>query len=280
MSGKTKKIIFAAGLLLVLPISAGWLFLPFANPQWHWRLYAWQAAGLPDGKLDPPPGYSGTWRQWTGDGRMIASYSYRNGERDGPYQTFDQAGRPLSTGQYAAGKLEGAQRVNHEDGTHAEIPYRGGKRDGVERTWFASGQVAVEAPWIADVQDGTVTFYHENGSIQAAMPFSCGEIEGVRRIWDENGLLQAEETFRGGRKSGPSVFFRPDGGVDMSLNYSDDVMDGVQAWFHPNGNKAREIRLTLGVPQGFWREWDEKGNLIVDEEYEKGELRRKDSPAP
>jgi antitoxin component YwqK of YwqJK toxin-antitoxin module len=270
--GKIPRLASALAVL-ALAAAAGWAFLAFlANPQWHWRLYAWRAGE--NGRLDPPPGYSGDWRHWDQSGRLLSLYRYREGRRDGPYQTFDSAGLPLSRGQYEAGLLEGIQIINQESGARTEAPYRRGKREGVERTWFDNGRLAVESPWVDGVQEGSVVFYFEDGSLQASIPFYRGRIEGVQKAWHANGRLQAEETFRNGLKNGPSRFWRDDGGLDMELNYFDDKMDGTQTWFHPNGGKAREINLLQGIPQGSWKEWDENGSLVVDEEYDKGELKR------
>ena len=66
----------------------------------------------------------------------------------------------------------------------------------------------------------------------------------------------------------------------MTLNYLDDMMDGVQVWFHPNGQKAKEVELRLYVPHGYWKEWDENGVLIVDEEYEDGATKEKKDETP
>ncbi|MDR1521020.1 MAG: hypothetical protein LBU23_12900, partial [Planctomycetota bacterium] len=117
-------------------------------------------------------------------------------------------------------------------------------------------------------------------SIQASIPFYAGKIEGVQKTWHENGRIQAEETYRHSLKNGPSVFWRPDGGLDMRLNYLDDKLDGTQIWFHPDGGKAREINLSRGVPHGSWREWDETGKSLIDDEYDNGELKRKNQPPP
>ena len=274
---RTLPALIAIPPLLVL---GGWLFLGAANPQWHWRLYVHQASGAPGGRLEPPPGHDGVWNNWTGEGLLASAYSYRGGKRDGPYRTFDRNGRPLASGGYADGELEGVQIISQEDGTRTEIVYRNGKRNGMEKTWFASGQLAVEAPWVDGVQEGSVIFYQPDGSLQASIPFHNGKIEGVQKTWHGNGRLQGEETYRNSLKNGPSRFWRPDGVIEMSLNYRDGAMDGVQTWHHPNGNVAREINLFQGTPQGSWREWGENGELTADEEYDRGELKTERNGAP
>lgn len=267
-------------LILGLAALAAYLGVNYANPQWHWRLYAHQAKNAPDNLLEPGPGYSGEWNNWTQDGRLRSTYAYRNGKRDGHYTTYDSLGGVLSQGQYADGKLDGVQKITQEGGARTEIPYRDGKRNGVETTWYPNGNVAVEAPWADDAQEGPVTFYYESGMVQASIPFYRGKIEGVQKTWYENGAIQGEETYRDNLKDGPSVFRHPDGGKDMELQYRNDRMDGLQTWYFPDGGKAREIELAQGEPHGVWREWDEEGNLIVDDIYERGELKKKAEEPP
>lgn len=276
---KSKKSLIVMILVIAL-VLGGYLFIKFLAPaQWHWRIYAYRALATDEGRLDPPAGYTGVWNNWDDTGRLLSRYVYKNGKRDGPYSTFDRSGEVISEGLYVDGGLEGIQSIKQEGGARTEVPFANGQRNGVERTWYPSGQLAVEAPWVDGMQEGSVVFYYENGSVQATIPFYRGQVQGVQKSWYEHGAVQSEETYRDNVKNGKSDFWRPDGVREMSLNYRDDVMDGVQTWFHPTGGKAREIELSMGTPNGFWREWDESGTQTVDDVYELGELKRKDEEA-
>ena len=274
------KRVKIAAIAVVLLVAAGvvfYLFLRFAaNPQWHRRLYVFQAGYSEDLRLQPPDGYNGMWNNWDQEGRLVSTYAYKNGRRDGPYVTYDERGNAIAEGMYSSGEFDGIQKIRHGNGTRTEISYQNGRRNGVEKTWFASGQIAIEAPWSNGEQEGVVTFYYEDGKIQASIPFYAGKIEGMQKTWHEDGSLLGEENYRSHLKNGKSEFWRQDGSRDMVLNYRDDVMDGVQTWFHPTGEKAREIVLSQGIPNGSWMEWDEKGILVVDDAYDMGELKRKD----
>ena len=273
---KTKggKILIAALAIIVILALAAYLAITFGNPQWHPNLYAYQARHSDNGFIDPAAGYTGQWNNWDGEGRLMSTFEYRNGQKDGPYITYTAAGEILSEGQYRNGELDGTQKVRQDGGSRTEIPYQGGRREGIERTWYANGQVAVEAPWVDGLQDGPVNFYYENGSIQSTIPFYKGKREGVMKTFFEDGSPQGDENYRDDLRNGKTEFRRPDGSPDMQFNYRDDKMDGVQIWYHPGGGKAREIAMSMGIPHGEWREWDESGTLIVDEEYDMGELKK------
>lgn len=268
-----KLALLVVGVFLLLCLVA-YLFVNYGNPQWHWRLYAHQARNTENSLLDPSGSYSGEWRNWDETGRLLSVFNYKNGKRDGPYTTFTEDNDILSRGQYKGGELDGVQTVTQE-GTRTEIPYNLGKRNGNEKTWYANGQLAVDAPWVDGLQDGVVTFYYENGSVQSTIPFYKGNREGPMKTWFEDGVLQAEENFTNNQKNGTSTFWGHDGSVDMELHYRYDEMDGVQTWYYPDGKKSREIHMVFGVPNGEWKEWDESGELITDDYYEKGEMKQK-----
>lgn len=267
-----KSLLIVAGIVVALAAGA-FLLVNYGNPQWHWRLYAFQAESAPDGRLKPGSGFTGEWRNWSPDGKLVSVYSYRNGREHGPYKTFNAEGGVVSEGQFVDGGPDGIQRVNLEGGMRSEVPYEKGKRHGVEKNFYSDGQVAVEAPWNNGVQEGVASFYYENGAIQASVPFYAGKIEGVQKTWHENGAPASEEMFRGGLLHGPSKFWLPDGTAYIMSNYANDKMDGLQTWYYPNGNRSREIEFSLGEPNGRWREWDEAGIPTRDESYEMGELK-------
>ncbi|MDR1613866.1 MAG: toxin-antitoxin system YwqK family antitoxin [Planctomycetota bacterium] len=269
---KIALVVLGAPVCFVL---AALTVLYFGNPQWHWRLYAFQAGNTENGILEPTGGFSGRWRNWDNGGKLLSFYNYKDGKKNGGYVVYAPDGTVSSEGQYADGVLDGIQKMFHEDGSRTEIPFARGVRQGVETTWFASGEVAIEAPWENGVQQGIVTFYHESGARQAALPYYNGKLEGMFNTWYENGGLQSEEAYRDGELNGRSVFRSPDGKETMALNYRNGRLDGLQMWFHPNGVKARETIILNGVPDGHWREWDENGELTADEEYENGELKKK-----
>lgn len=279
---KSIKVLIIVVVLIVALLGAAVLFVNFGNPQWHWRMYAHQARNAQNGLIEPSGSFTGEWNNWDSNGRLISKFHYRNGKRDGSYITYTADNKVLSEGQYKDGELDGVQKV-YQDGSRTEIPYAGGVRNGVEKTWYPGGQIAVEAPWINGNQDGAVTFYFENGSIMSSSPYYQGKQEGVKKTWYDTGVLQSDETYRNDMRNGKSEFWTPESGPDMEFNYSDDKMDGVQIWFHSDGSKAREIVMSMGIPHGDWKEWDETGKLTVDEYYEMGEMKAKpktEKPVP
>lgn len=282
--GKKSKLPIIIAVAMAALAVCGYLFLQYGNPQWHWRLYTYQASEQGKKELEPGPSYSGIWNNWVEDGRLVSTYAYAGGKRDGAYVIYNPDSSVLSEGQYKNGGLDGLQRINRGEGFRTEINYQDGKQSGVEKTYHPNGEVAIEAHWVDGQQDGPMTFYTDAGMIQATVPYYKGKREGVMKTFHDNGAIQADETYRNDRLNGKSEFWREDGGLDMVLHYRDDMQDGVQTWYYPNGEKTREVLMSLvvldgqivSVPNGEWKEWDEEGKLVVDEVYEMGELKKRD----
>lgn len=271
-SGSAFKTILA---LIILLAVAGVLLVMYGNPQWHPKLYAYQARHAPDVPLEPKGNYSGAWNNWDQEGKLKSIYQYVNGRKDGPYSVYNSTGGVLSEGRYKAGELDGVQKVTMEDGVRSEIPYENGKRNGLEKTWYPSGALMVESPWVDGELEGIVTFYYDSGAVQSSVPYYKGKREGVMKTFHENGKVQGEESYRNDELNGKSEFWRIDETPELSFNYRDGRFDGLQTWYHPNGKPAREVAMSLGMPNGSWREWDEDGKLTVDDEYDMGELKKK-----
>lgn len=268
--GKLAAIIIGALVLLVIVF---WGVLAFGSPQWHWRIYSYQLGVAGGETLNPDENYSGIWNNWDSSGKLRSWYTYKDGKRDGKYEVLNSEEGMTSTGQYVNGELDGIQTIYPGNGVRAELPYVNGKRHGVETSWFSDGTVAVEAPWVDGLQDGVVISYYPDGTRQAAIPFYQGKREGVYYTWYEDGQKEGEQQYRNDMKNGRSIFWQPDGKESIILNYRDDKLEGLQVWFHPNGKKYKELTMKNEMLHGHYREWDEEGNLVVDELHEDGVLK-------
>lgn len=268
-----RAVIFAAAVLTL----AAALAANYGNPQWHWRLYAFQARNLDPQRLDPAAGYTGVWNNWEQDGRLVSTYNYRNGLRDGGYITYDEGGAPVATGQYRNGGFDGVQKIARADGYRTEIVYRDGKREGAETTWYPNGQIALQALYANDVQEGPMSAYADTGMIESVAPYANGVVEGIVQTFHPDGKLHSEEAYSNNEPNGASTFYMPDGGVYLIRNFRNGILDGTQTDFHPDGKtKMKEFGARMGELDGAWKEWDADGTLTVDEVYENGLLKMRD----
>ena len=228
-------------------------------------------------RLDPPPGYTGEWNNWEQDGRLVSTYAYRNGLRDGAYVTYDESGTPVATGQYRNGGFDGVQKIARADGFRTEIEYRDGKREGTETTWYPNGQIAIQAHYVNGVQEGPLTEYADTGMILSATPFYNDRREGIAQIFHPGGAVQWTGTYANDMLNGISTFYRPDGSIESIRTFLNDELAGMQTDFHPDGTtKMKEFAIAGGALNGVYREWDETGKPVTDELYENGILKERD----
>ncbi len=272
--GKKRSVLPAIAGIAALLAAAAYGVANHGNPQWHPRLYMYQAQSTESKRLEPGASYSGAWNNWEQDGRLVSTYTYRNGVRDGAYVTYDETGRPVTTGQYRNGGFDGVQKIDRGEGYRTEIVYRDGKLEGTETTWYPNGQIAVQAHYANGVMEGPMTSYAESGMIQSVAPYANDRLEGVVQTFHPDGKVLSAESYRADQLEGKSSFYRPDGTLDMELHYRGGVMDGLQTWYGPDGKKKlKEFRARLGEPDGEWKEWNAEGTLTVDEVYDAGVLK-------
>jgi antitoxin component YwqK of YwqJK toxin-antitoxin module len=253
------------------------LAVTYGNPQWHWRLYAFQARNMDPQRLEPGAAYTGAWNNWEQDGRLVSTYAYRNGQRDGAYTTYDESGAVVATGQYRNGGFDGVQKMNRDGGLRTEIEYRDGRRHGTETTWYPNGQIAVQAHYANGVQAGPLTEYADTGMILSVTPFYNDKREGVAQIFHPAGAPQWTGTYANDLLNGVSTFYRPDGTIESTRTFLNDALAGLQTDYHPDGKtKMKEFAIAGDALNGVYKEWDEAGKLLTDEVYENGILKLRD----
>lgn len=160
----------------------------------------------------------------------------KNGEAIGPVSYFDRDNVLRSRMEFKDGKLHGTAIYFYATGRPwAEVPYRHGEMHGVIRT------------------------YHPNGAIEAVKPYKKGMLSGERVLRDSTGALVNGEyveelPYGSGRVYSTCVNGRPHGMVTVTRS----------------GRKVLEGNCTNGMPEGVFYSYDEKGNAIRRDLYEKG----------
>jgi antitoxin component YwqK of YwqJK toxin-antitoxin module len=142
---------------------------------------------------------------------------------------------------------------------------------------------------------------YTNGQMECQEFYLNGLLDGERKMWDiqgyliftefyVNGLLDGEkkyyidqrinskvayqEMYARGKLNGPSFRYNPHGQLIYRGNFTDDERDGKQIWWHSNGNLYKVQPYTKGIPNGLFREWDERGNLLSEIRFPIGVYRK------
>lgn len=130
-----------------------------------------------------------------------------------------------------------------------------------------------------DAKRSEMTLFYSNEKIKSKMLY-FGETITHQEDFYENGIREYEEEFdKSGLILWRKVSFRPDGSSENSLEVIDKKRKKyLQQEFYSGGiiKCSGEMKLNMDtydfIKDGKWNYYDEKGNLIKSENYNKGEL--------
>ena len=125
-------------------------------------------------ELEP---YSGWAKTLHDSGQLQSSGRLKDGNRVGPWTTWDESGQKLS-----------------------EATYKDGKQHGLWRTWYENGRKEKEQSYRDGKSDGPYTSWHENGQKLWEATYKDGERDGLFTAWNENGQKQGELTYKDGKR--------------------------------------------------------------------------------
>jgi antitoxin component YwqK of YwqJK toxin-antitoxin module len=193
---------------------------------------------IKDGK---PEGY---WKSYYVTGVLKSEGKRSNHMLDSIWLFFDQTGDTTEKISYLYGKKNGW--------------YYKYKNDPSEGLYVWSKEL-----YAGDRKEGTATIYFPDGSVKQTIIYYDGKKEGLSKEFDNRGnvitLLEYHNDFLVSRerinrtdakrlKQGPWKEFYPDGRIKVEKTYTDDLL------------------------HGYFKEYDEKGNLIMTMLYDKGAI--------
>lgn len=199
----------------------------------------------------------------------VSSEGYiRNGKPDGYWKSYYVTGVLKSEGKRTSFLLDSVWVFFDQSAdTTEKINYLLGKRNGyyykyqkdpVYGTYVYSTEL-----FAGDKKEGIARIYYPDGKLKQTIPYSGGKKDGLSREFDEEGkvitLLEYNNDFlisrekinftdAAGLKQGEWLDFWPDGTVKTERNYRDDLL------------------------HGYYKEYDQKGKLLVTLLYDNGKV--------
>ncbi len=199
----------------------------------------------------------------------ISSEGYiRNGKPDGFWKSYYVTGVLKSEGKRTSFLLDSVWVFYDQAGdTTEKINYLLGKRNGyhlryqkdpVQGLYIQSSEL-----YAGDRKEGTARIFYPEGNIKQTIPYANGKKDGLSREYDREGkiitLLEYNNDFlisrerinhtdAAGLKQGEWIDFYPGGGIKTERNYRDDQL------------------------HGYYKEYDERGRLLVTLLYENGKV--------
>lgn len=233
------------------PVSVLFLFLLFLkiSAQTEVLKDGYQVFKYPNGvvssegviKNGKPEGF---WKSYYVTGVKMSEGKRTSFLLDSIWLFYDQAGDTLEKISYLFGKKNGYY-----------IKY---KKDPSEGLYIWSKEL-----FAGDKKEGTAFIYYPDGKIQQAISYSGGKKEGLSKEYDRNGniivLLEYNNDFLVSREK---------------INRSDikGLKQGEWKEFYPGGRVKSEKTYKDDLLHGYYKEYDNRGNLILTMLYENGAI--------
>lgn len=206
------------------------------------------------------------------NGAVSSEGTMKNGKPEGYWKSYYVTGVLHSEGRRTNHLLDSIWVFYDQSGDITEkINYLYGKKNG----WYykyskdpsAGVYVSSQELYAADKRVGVASMYFPDGKIKQTIAYVDGKKEGLSREYDNEGniisLLEYHNDFLVSRerinrvdtknlKQGPWKEFYNDGKIKAELNFVDDLM------------------------HGYYKEYDEKGNLTLTTLYDRGSLVKSD----
>jgi len=202
------------------------------------------------------------------NGNLSSEGYIRNGKPDGFWKSYYVTGVLKSEGKRTSFLLDSVWVFYDQAGdTTEKISYLLGKRNGYHRRYLKNPvhglYIQSSELYAGDKKEGTARIFYPDGKTKQTIPYVNGKKDGLSREYDLEGkiitLLEYNNDFlisrerinhtdASGLKQGEWLEFYPGGGLKTERNYRDDQL------------------------HGYYKEYDERGRLLVTLLYENGKV--------
>jgi len=193
---------------------------------------------LKDGKPD------GFWKSYYVTGIKKSEGKRTNFLLDSIWVFFDQAGDTTEKINYLLGKKNGW--------------YYKYKKDPSKGVYIWSKEL-----FAGDKKEGTANIFYPDGKVQQTFLYNGGKKEGLSREYDREGniitLLEYSKDFLVSRER-------------INRTDSKGIKQGEWKEFYPNGNIKSEKTFKDDLMHGYYKEYDNRGKLILTMLYENGSI--------
>ena len=192
------------------------------------------------------------YQQFTYPSGQVSSEGWlRDGKPDGLWKTYYESGQLKSIGRRTDFLLDSTWVFFGEKGdTTLVVNYKHDLKNG-ERFTYSETEVMVE-PFVNDVRQGEGRRMDRRGHVLQTVSFVNGLEEGISPVFDTLGVLKEIVTYRKGFVMTREALNRYD---------REGKKHGYWKTFFDDWSLHTECYYKHGLRDGFYKEYDEKGNL-------------------
>lgn len=208
-----------------------------------------------------PNGYNKFYYE---NGKLSSEGPMRDGKPDGYWKTYHQNGKIKSEGNRKSFELDSTWKFYNEQGKLTfEYTYRDGKKNGPLRTYNAEGWVETEDMFVNNMKQGTTKTFFKGGKVQKTIPFVEGREEGKGFEYDTSGTIIGITEYKAGFIKSSERLNRRD---------ANGLKQGTWKEFWPNGKVKTEAYYMADKKHGYYKEFNEFGNLVNITKWDNGVL--------
>ena len=205
-------------------------------------------------------------------GQLASEGTMREGQPDGYWVTYYPTGIKKSEGKRTNFLLDSIWTFYDNKGdTLHKISYMLGKKNGYLNTYSYEGQkegrdrgvVVSRELYVNDSREGLSYYYYPDGKLRTEVSYLNGKKEGLSKEYDENGVIRTLTYYHNGHVTEMEEINRTD---------ARGVKQGVWKEFYPDGKLKSEKTYKNGMLDGFYKEFNDKGNLVTVVKYAGGQV--------
>jgi antitoxin component YwqK of YwqJK toxin-antitoxin module len=185
----------------------------------------------------------GVWTTYSKDGALVSRATWVNGVLNG-VSIFYKNDSPTSEINYKNGQKDGLS-IYYNGSERIEEPYRDGLKQGIRRV-YQDNTLVRETPYVKDLENGLEKSYRVDTSLQSQRGYP------ITLIVYRKGLITHRE--------------------NINRLDAQNQKQGLWKTLHPNDNTSTEITYKNNLRNGYYKEYDTSGNLILLEKYENDTL--------
>lgn len=184
----------------------------------------------------------------------------------GEYITYYENGQKASQGKLKEGISIGIWNFWYLDGKLKEIGRYENVIYHVISTWDNEGHAMVTNG------NGHCVNRYENGVISAEGYYLNGLMEGEWKFKNEFDTIIQVVSYTSGKANGKTSNYYDSGEKYSEGELLNDKQNGKWTWYFQNGSLESQVNFEDGQKDGEQVFWNESGNIIKKEYYEKGKL--------
>jgi antitoxin component YwqK of YwqJK toxin-antitoxin module len=229
-------------------------------------------------------------------GAKKMSYQYKANIENGKQSKFHENEKLEYSIDVINGKLQGDLQILYMNGHLKEkSSFVDNNRHGkfMEYYNFPENVLKREVNYEKGQAVGIFKSYHPNGNLSETGEYNkSSEKTGLWKNFSDDNILISEETFNDGKLSGINRNYSSKGKLTEEYLYKNGILQEYKAFdkegkivyqnkkdgknnydatlYYPNGNKKREGRVTNGLLDGKWKNYNANGSLTSEENYVDG----------